>query len=248
MIGVSGDMAALDRARRRVRRITRALGPVRELDVSLGLLDEFEARHSASSRAIARVRQAVTTERRKRRRQLLSEITPSRLATLRRRLVNVAAPSTPPSSPPDGASEAARQVAARAVRLRVAIERAGSVYLPDRLHRARVAAKKLRYALEIQRELLGSRSTSRLTRVRRQQDLLGRVHDLEVLIGRSRGVQERLDGADRQATADLDALIRVFEEECRSGHAAYMHARPGLIRLCDSIIAESAAGPSIEAA
>ena len=32
---------AIDRARQRVRRMTRALGPVRELDVSLAHLDEY---------------------------------------------------------------------------------------------------------------------------------------------------------------------------------------------------------------
>ena len=50
-------------------------------------------------------------------------------------------------------AEAARRRARRAAELRAAIERAGGIYLADRLHRVRVAAKKLRYALEIQREL-----------------------------------------------------------------------------------------------
>jgi hypothetical protein len=29
----------------------------------------------------------------------------------------------------------------------------------------------------------------------------------------------------------------VLEDECREGHAGYMHARPALIKLCDTIIA-----------
>ena len=48
-----------------------------------------------------------------------------------------------------------------------AIDRAGGIYLADRLHRVRIEAKKLRYALEIQRELTHSRATARLTRLSR---------------------------------------------------------------------------------
>ena len=52
---------------KRVRRITRALGPVRELDVTLLLLAELEGKAAAPKRAIARVRKAVIEERQKRR-------------------------------------------------------------------------------------------------------------------------------------------------------------------------------------
>ena len=54
------DAHAIDRARQRVRRMTRALGPVRELDVALLHLDEFANRGVATGRAIDRVRQAIT--------------------------------------------------------------------------------------------------------------------------------------------------------------------------------------------
>ncbi len=66
------------------------------------------------------------------------------------------------------------------------------------------------------------------------------MHDLEVLIDRTRRVQERLAANDRRGTAELDALVRLLEDECREGHAAYMHGRPSLLRLCESVIAESA--------
>src|SRR5436190_10097092 len=96
VVGVSADAAAVDRAQRRVRRITRALGPVRELDVTLVLLQEFEGRKTVSAKAIDRVRQALIAERDARRRDMLDEITPSRLNKLRKRLVEVAVPETPP--------------------------------------------------------------------------------------------------------------------------------------------------------
>lgn len=236
VLGASADAAALNRVDRRVRRITRALGPVRELDVALLLLAELEGRGSASATAIGRVREAVVAERQKRRRDMLDEITPSRLDKLRKRLVDVAAPADAASAPVSALAEASEQSGKRAHRLRAAIERAGGLYLADRLHRVRIAAKKLRYALEIQRELTHSRSRLHLSRLKTQQDLLGRMHDLEILIDRTRDVQTALTPRNRRGMAELDALVRVLEDECREGHAAYVHARPAMLKLCNAVI------------
>ncbi len=248
VLGASADEDALDRAERRVRRITRALGPVRELDVALLLLAELEGKAAAVPRAITRVREAVTAERHARRHEMLQEITPSRLNKLRKRLVKVAAPDSPPVPPANELAEAIQQSGARARKLRAAIEHAGGLYLADRLHRVRIAAKKLRYVLEIQLELTHSRATARLNRLKAQQDLLGRMHDLEILIDRTRGVQEALAASDRRGMAELDALVRVLEDECREGHAAYMRARPALLKLCESVIAAAAEGRPTAAA
>ena len=235
VLGASADAEALDRADKRVRRITRALGPVRELDVTLSLLDELEAKDRAPKRAIARLRAAVTEERQKRRRQMLEEIKPARLEKLRKRLVQVAAPERRTYASADAIGEAAGQAEYRARKLRAAIDRAGGIYLADRLHRVRIEAKKLRYALEIQRELTHSRSTARLNRLKHQQDLLGRVHDLEVLIDRTREVQASLPAANRRAMSELNSLIRALEDECREGHVEYMRGRPALLKICDAL-------------
>ena len=243
LLGIRADAHALDRAGKRVRRITRALGPVRELDVTLLLLAELEQKGAAPMRAIARLRQAVTEERQKRRRAMLAEIKPSKLDKLRKRLVRVATPTSRPVARGSALAEAGAQAARRANELRAAIDHAGGIYLADRLHRVRVAAKKLRYAVEIQRELTHSRSTAQLNRLRAQQDLLGRMHDLEILIDRARGVQAELAPRDRRGMAELKKLIRVLEDECREGHATYMQGRPALLKLCDAVI--TAAGPPI---
>ena len=258
LLGVRADADALDRAGRRVRRITRALGPVRELDVTLLLLAELETKGAAPARAIARVRAAVTEERQERRREMLSAIKPSKLNKLRKRLVQVAAPEKRAISKGhlrtarfgaqgSALAEANAQAAARAARLKAAIEHAGGIYLPDRLHRVRVAAKKLRYALEIPRELTQSRSTAHLNRAKAQQDLLGRMHDLEMLINRARAAQAALAPRDRRGMAELKMLIRVLEDECREGHAAYMHARPALLKMCEQIIGTAGESPSARA-
>jgi CHAD domain-containing protein len=248
VLGASADEDALDRAERRVRRITRALGPVRELDVALLLLAELDGKEAAVPRAINRVREAVTAERHARRHEMLQEITPSRLNKLCKRLVKVAAPDSPPVPPADELAEAIQQSGARARKLRAAIEHAGGIYLADRLHRVRIAAKKLRYVVEIQLELTHSRATARLNRLKAQQDLLGRIHDLEILIDRTRGVQEALAASDSRGMAELDALVRVLEDECREGHATYMRARPALLKLCESVIEAAAEGRPTAAA
>lgn len=235
MLNARVDADAVNRVDRRVRKITRALGPVRELDVSLLLLAELEGRGAAPAAAIARVREAVTVERVKRRREMLEAITPARLEKLRKRLVDAVAPNSQPLAAGSTLAEAASQSRKRAKRLRAAIERAGSIYLIERLHRVRIEAKKLRYALEIQRELTHSRSRAHLSRLKVQQDLLGRMHDLEMLIDQTRVVQAGLPGRSRKATAELDALIRVLEDEAREGHAAYMRGRPALVKLCAAV-------------
>ena len=63
VLGARADEAQLDRVQKRVRRITRALGPVRELDVTLLLLAELEGKEAAPLRAIERVKDAVLDER-----------------------------------------------------------------------------------------------------------------------------------------------------------------------------------------
>jgi CHAD domain-containing protein len=248
VIGARADADTLDRAQRQVRRITRALGPVRELDVSLALLDEFEKKGAAPARAIARVRESLQAQRVSRRRDMLDAITPTRLDKLRKRLVRVAVPQAHREPKPDEVSEALRQAGERAAILRAAIDRAGQLYLADRLHRVRVAAKKLRYALEIHRELTNSRATAAINRVKGQQDLLGRMHDLEVLIERTRGVQEGLAASNRRGTIELDGLIRALEDECREGHARYMRGRAAMLKLCDTIMESAVNGRPIAAA
>ena len=241
VIGTSGNAHALDRVDRRVRRITRALGPVRELDVALLLLTELESRGAATPAAIGLVRAAVIEERHRHRHDMLAEITPSRLEKLRKRLAAVAAGEV--DAPAANArAEASVQTGKRARRLKRAIDHAGGIYLAERLHQVRIAAMKLRYAIEIQRELTRSRSRLHLSRLKTQQNLLGRMHDLEMLIDRARAVQAAMPARNRRGMADVNALIRVLEDECREGHAAYMHARPAMLKLCDAVI--DAAGQS----
>lgn len=227
------DADALDRARQRVRRMTRALGPVRELDVSLQALDEFANRGIASGRAIAKVRQSIAQERLRRRRDMLTAITPGKVDRLRRELAAVGS-GPEVGGKPGAIRDAVQRVERRAGRLRAAIEAAGGLYLADRLHTVRIAAKKLRYAMEIERELKRSRVTARIRQLKTLQDLLGRMHDLHVLAEHTRAVQASMAETDRRLTEDLDELIITIEEDARTEHAKYMRKRESILRLLDN--------------
>jgi CHAD domain-containing protein len=222
---------AIDRARLRVRRMTRALGPVRELDVALLQLDEFSNRGVATGRAIARVRQAITDSRLARRRDMLAAITPGKVDRLRHELSAVGS-GPPVGGRPAAVRDAVRRVERRGQLLKRAIDAAGSLYVADRLHAVRIAAKKLRYAMEIERELKRSRVTARVRQLKSLQDMLGRMHDLHVLAEHARAVQVDTATTDRRLANDLDDLITAIEEEIRKEHGTYMRRRDSILKLC----------------
>lgn len=230
VVSASVSKRSLGRVRRQVRQMTRALGPVRELDVALEHLDELGAGGAISPRALARVRQVVAQERLARRREMLDAITPGKIEKLRRRLGAVGTTDDPPLKA--AAIEAAeQQVRRRAQRLTAGMEHASGLYLPDRLHAVRVATKKLRYALEIEHELKRSRGAGRIAQLKRLQDLLGRMHDFEMLIARTRQLQAEVAGSDRQLASELDQLIATLEQECRQLHGIYMRRRPSILKI-----------------
>ena len=117
-----------------------------------------------------------------------------------------------------------------------AIGNAAGIYLPDRLHDVRIAVKKLRYAMELVRELSGSRATAKLRTLKESQDLLGRIRDLEILIDRTRGVQGAPGAPNLKLSAELDRIVRRFENECRRLHGHYMSSRQSLRLICDHAI------------
>jgi CHAD domain-containing protein len=237
-----------------VRRLTRALGPVRELDVAILTLDELEGVDEVPKAAIAKLRQVVTEERRLLHQQMCRHLGKIDLDKLQARAV-AAARKTRVRKNSDERVAAERLTAAeqraarRAASLRAAIENASSIYLPDRLHEVRIAVKKLRYAMEITRELRRSHATARIRLLKQAQDLLGRMHDLEVLIARTRAVQGAASAPNLRVSAHLDRLVRRLENECRQLHGQYMASRNKLIAICDHVqhAAEAMAGTATAA-
>ena len=106
------------------------------------------------------------------------------------------------------------------------------------LHDMRIAAKRLRYLLEITEPAFGRPAKDGAKTARSLQDLLGEIHDCDVMAPRVRAHVERLRGADVQAVFDsvpddADDLDPVLLSAARSGAryrgletlAAYLEAR-----------------------
>jgi CHAD domain-containing protein len=225
-----------------MRRLTRSLGPVRELDVAREMLDELAARDVPRT-AVHCLQQSIRDERQRLHRHLVKAVERCNFEKLGKRATNaarkhdVALAEEGPGGRARQLEDARMRAAARAERVVDAIESAAVIYLPDRLHEVRIAVKKLRYSMEVVRELSGSRATARILTLKRAQDLLGRMHDFEVLIARTRAVQGSGKATSLQLSADLDRLVRRLETDCRRLHGHYIAMRPALLGICDRVIA-----------
>ena len=244
---IVGSGTKAEKIGRSVRRLTRALGPVRELDVELVILDELEKSGEVPHAAIDRLRASIVEERERLQADVRDRIEDFDIDKVRKRAVSIARKHVDGKRPRDAQSVAhARERASRrARRVAAAIDSAAGLYLPDRLHGVRIAVKKLRYTLELgfsdgkkspSRSAV-ARNAARLRTLKQAQDLLGRMHDLEVLITRTRGIQSSPGASTLKVSADLDRLVRRLETECRQLHGHYMAARPTLLSLCHRLMA-----------
>jgi len=259
----SGDVNAIHQARvatRRVRaalpivtrgssrrklkksftRLTRALGGVRELDVAILTLDELASDPSVPREGLDLLKVILQEQRQRLYTEMNRTVEHVDLDRLQRKTlaaVERAIEHDSEQSDLKRLKSVIKRGGRRAYALQAAIENAGNIYLADRLHQVRIAVKKLRYVLEIARELSRSRASARIRLLKNVQDLLGRMHDLEVLITRIRALQ----GSDRapslKISADLDRLVRRLEMECRQLHVRYMGFKKKLLELCDYVAA-----------
>jgi CHAD domain-containing protein len=231
---------------RRLRRVTARLGTVRELDVLLLLIDELHVSRRVRTGPIARVGVAISKQRDDARKRLFHQLPVDELRRTARkldRLVDEIAKQedtagTRPGRRTDTAKSGWRwaieaRVAKRASRLRAAIDKAGAVYLPERLHDVRLAIKKMRYALELGADASGARREPDLRALTRGQEILGRMLDLQMLIDRVRDVQAALTPPSLGVWRDLDAVVESLDDDCRRLHARYMRARATLLAIAD---------------
>jgi CHAD domain-containing protein len=126
-------------------------------------------------------------------------------------------------------------MARRAELVRAAVEGAGAMYDSRHLHAVRVALKKLRYAAELSQETGGRRLTRDVARLKAGQDLLGRLHDLEVLLSWVREVQASMAPPSLAGWRKLVTLARSVEDECRQLHARFMRDRSKYLAVANRI-------------
>ena len=228
---------------RRLRKVTDRLGTVRELDVLALHLEELHRSRTRDSDAVRHLASAIAEERKEARHALREKLPISDLERLAARLDEVAGSLERHAGGASARDEAASRwaldarVARRAERLGEAMRRAGAVYLADRLHVVRIAVKKLRYAVELRNEFAGVGDSDDLRVLKRTQEVLGRMHDLQMMMDRARRVQAALPPSDTAAWDEIDALIDGIEDDCRRLHARYMRERPALLAICAAAVA-----------
>lgn len=221
------------KAERKIRRLTRALGTVRELDVALRLLDGLDRDADLPRTALDAVRAHVVAEREHRRSAMVDRLEGVNVRKLGRRLASVAA-ALGQSDNDRWRDVLLARLTKRAERLRQAVEEAGQMYGPERLHAVRIAAKKLRYGLELAAESGIAAALPLLPPIKRSQDLLGHLHDRQILLAHVGAVQPGPSHAPGVHAA-LDQLARHVEDECRHLHGRYLISAGALRDVCGTV-------------
>lgn len=227
LAAVAGDHG-MRSLRRDVRAITQHLGPLREIDVALGMLDGLATSAPQHSAAIALVRTRTALERERMWPRVARALTKADVAHLLRRVRDMARQIDSPPEKLRCAAIAAARLDARMVRLDDAVRSVGVVYAAGPLHAARIALKKFRYALEIAAELGRFRLDASFTHLKSLQDLLGAMHDLQVLTGRVRDC-EAAPNRTAPARRQLRGLVDELDQRVRQFHSVYLDERSALV-------------------
>jgi CHAD domain-containing protein len=202
------------------------LGKVRELDMTQEVFHSLSMRLPAASCAIAAARRTVEHDQQQSRRRFakaLDHLDLRPLLSVRERpSIAVVAFWK------DWRRSVVTETLARQQALCDAIERAPAVYMPNRIHRVRIATKKLRYTLEVA-DATGIRVDTDVMRdLRKIQDLLGRVHDIDV----ARRVVRRLDGTGAPIAEEVRLVDAVMAADSAALHEKYLARRERIRAAC----------------
>jgi CHAD domain-containing protein len=220
---------------RRLRKVTERLGVVRELDVLASLLEELHEDGRYDSATLARLAGAISDARSRARDRLFAKLPTGELRRIANKLNKVAHDLRDHKSSRGWRWAVEARLTHRATVLKHAMIDAGALYLPERLHAVRIALKKLRYALEVAVEAAGAPAANDLRTLKRGQDLLGRLHDLQILIDRARQLQASVDPPDVTLWRKIDVLTTALENDCRRLHARFMRHQTAVRAVCDRV-------------
>ena len=240
IVAVAASPQKVKKLNKKMRALTRALGPIRELDVELHILEERAATAGMSGRALEIVRRGIASRRQALREELQSDAPVTGMKRLLKKLERVVDGKrhSKTSAKAHKAGQTAIKLEAkwravlaarlmqRARRLGMALDDAGPIYAPERLHEVRIATKKLRYALEIARDAGVAGSAPLLKILKRHQERLGHMHDLQMLWKRVREI-EASPGLGSRAD-DLTDYADSLDRECRRLHAGFVEYRGDL--------------------
>ena len=238
IVAVDAAPAKVKKLSKKMRALTRCLGPIRELEVELDILDDKSKTDGVPGRAIEMVRREVASRRQALRDELADNAPVGDVKKLLRKLEKISGKRVEgrgkkatkgKGHKAEAKVEAqwrgvlATRVMRRAKALAVALEEAGPVYAPERLHVVRISTKKLRYALEIARDAGVAAVTPMVKTLKRHQERLGKLHDLQMLLKHVR----ETDGVGSRVN-DLAAYADSLDRDCRRLHADFVEHRAEL--------------------
>ncbi len=249
IVGAGGAPSKIKKLGKKMRALTRSLGPIRELDVELDILAVRSKSGAAPGRALEIVRREVASRRQVLREELADDAPVGDLKKLIRKLERVG--SRPGRRKERGTEESGKRRKAeaeleaqwrgvlatrlmrRAKGVAAALENAGPVYAPERLHDVRISAKKLRYVLEIARDAGVTTAIPLLRILRRHQERLGHLHDLQLLLKHVRETDASRKVGSR--ANDLTEYAESLDRECRQLHADYVDHRSELLAVVKDV-------------
>ncbi len=237
IVAAAAPPAKVKKLNKKMRALTRALGPIRELDVELHLLDDRAAPPGMSDRTLEIVRREIASRRKTLRDELDGDAPVSDVKRLLKKLERVAdrngrhkgqgrKQKAERKLEAEWRGVLATRLMRRAKRLSTTLDDAGPLYAPERLHGVRISAKKLRYSLEIARDA-GVAGTAPLLKIlKRHQERLGDMHDLQTLVKHVRET-ETAPGVGSNM-GDLTVYADSLDRECRRLHAGFVGHRDQL--------------------
>ena len=228
------------RDRKLMRRVTRGLGRLREADVLAELLDKVTDstgdERTGVAAASGRAAGLTATGRSRSRREGASGGCSGAPSTNWNNSPTVGS-IVGPRWNGSGDARSTSEITARVHGLLQAMDDAGVEAAPERVHRVRIAVKKLRYVVELSEELARMPPSGELRRLSRAQSLLGRLHDRQVLLGAAATVRASLARRDLRGRKDLSELLDDLEATCQALHATYVRSRAALHRACQNLLA-----------
>jgi len=212
---------------RTIRKVTRAFSGLREADVVLELVQAWPASGSWSALALTRLETRCDQLRAQEFRASRDAMERVDLEDLTAQCVTLGASLKQTAEPGAVALALAGETRRRVHALQEAITDTGIVYAVEPLHRIRLAAKKLRYTLEVASRALPAAGSKARRQLKGVQSRLGDLHDLQILQQHVREAAAEA-AADPALSADLKAMDRAIEVRCRQAHAGILRTRPRL--------------------